>query len=522
MRVPRILTVLALVLCSISVVSAQSLVTVYEHGFEVPVGPEWSDYDRTVTPWGLRTFLGEFSDQPVHLWLDDLAPHCLVRVSFELFIIGSWEGSVGFNAGPDVWDLNVSSGPPNECTLVNLLHTSFANCACDYQAYPANYPNVHNPGLTDADEVNTLGFLNRWGNVEDSVYYLSFTFYHSDTTLDFAFQGSPALEGLNDETWGIDNIRVEMDVDQLDCCRAVRTLPIGWGMGVSIPVSIEVDPNPGVYSYLLEESVPVDWQVSDIDNGGVFFSDTRLIKWGPFFDDVARTFSYSARPPGWATDHTFNFHGRISVDGEEESICGDTAIGPGSYHPADVNQDWAIDGNEVTGYAAAWAVGDPWTDDFHPITAALVANAGFLWKSGESYVFDVSQNPPWVPSGGGKALGGSASRTVELEQGSGSEVRLAVQPLEGTVVYVVEEAPPEGYAVAEISQDGELDEATGRLRWGPFFDDQPRSLSYSLERDDTQALSGTYSGMVSFDGLVVPVATGSVVDLESAETSMVD
>ena len=44
----------------------------------------------------------------------------------------------------------------------------------------------------------------------DSVYNLSFTFPHSDSSLSVSFTYA-GLQELSDESWGIDNLRVDID-----------------------------------------------------------------------------------------------------------------------------------------------------------------------------------------------------------------------------------------------------------------------------------------------------------------------
>jgi hypothetical protein len=52
-----------------------------------------------------------------------------------------------------------------------------------------------------ADEIGTLGYD------PDSVYHITKTIDHTSDTLQLAFEGSN-LQGLSDESWGLDNVRV--------------------------------------------------------------------------------------------------------------------------------------------------------------------------------------------------------------------------------------------------------------------------------------------------------------------------
>ncbi len=80
---------------------------VYENDFEKPVRQEWSKCTTEFTPKDGRRFLGQFGNETAQLTLEDLPPHSKVTVSFELFIIRSWDGNHG--AG-DIWGLSVTDG----------------------------------------------------------------------------------------------------------------------------------------------------------------------------------------------------------------------------------------------------------------------------------------------------------------------------------------------------------------------------------------------------------------------------
>ncbi len=490
---------LAVLFLGVSVVPAQSLVTVYSHDFNSPVGPEWTQNHRTTTPNGQRTFFGRYSGAAEGLSLDDLDEHCSVPLSFELFIIDSWEGSVGYYAGADLWDLNAAS-PSSCCGEQNLLHATFANCECRYQSYPNTFPDVHHPGYTRADEVDTLGYE------DDSVYYLSFTFFHDQPELELTFAGSPMLQGLDDESWGIDNIVVEMDTDQTYCCRATRSLPIGWGGGVPADVEIDVNPNPRAEAYLVEETPPDGWTISDINDGGVYEAASGMIKWGPFFDDIGRTLTYTALHPAGAWGAQA-FDGTMYVDGDNEPICGDKVMPMGSYHPADVDDDWDIDGNEYTAYAAAWKNGDLWPTGPNPIPGDYVTIAGVIYKAGEGYAYAAGHDPPWIPDNPKNGVIGSAVSDFgdnTYRKGRALDVVVTVTPDAGTESFLIVETLPDGWAVSEISDNGRWDAESRMIKWGPFFDDEERVLSYQatpvLITGDQEA---TFLGKASFNGVSI-------------------
>jgi len=184
---------------------------VYSNNFEETVGPEWSNTSTDITPTG-RRFLGQFGNETVSLALSFLclASHTSLSLSFDLFIIRSWDGNTTYDprfgtVGPDIWSLNLQGEP-------TVWQTTFTNWwQYNYrQAYPGAYPGSDYAAFTGAAEVNSLGYTFWDGNKyadQDSVYHLSFVFPHTASSLAFNFSAS-GLQSLADESWGIDNIEV--------------------------------------------------------------------------------------------------------------------------------------------------------------------------------------------------------------------------------------------------------------------------------------------------------------------------
>ncbi|MGE3540445.1 MAG: PEP-CTERM sorting domain-containing protein [Candidatus Tectimicrobiota bacterium] len=185
---------------------------VYSHDFESAVGPEWSSTSTAVTPVGARRFLGPLSNGTTSLTLAGLPEHHQVTVSFDLFIIGSWDGNCwasDCSGTPDKWTLALESGP-------TLLTTTFSNSNSgdNPQAYPDAYGDgTHTyPARTGAEENNSLGYCTPSSNPQrppvcrDAVYHLDFTFDHTASTLGLHFSALVATNGS--ETWGLDNVQV--------------------------------------------------------------------------------------------------------------------------------------------------------------------------------------------------------------------------------------------------------------------------------------------------------------------------
>ena len=182
---------------------------VYSENFGKGVaGPEWSIPRTAVAPNGTRRFLGPYNQTELGLHLKDLPEHDHIKLSFELFVIGTWDGNSPSCCGPDRWMAWVDGGPV-------LLDTTFSNDDAPfdpefYQAYPGSYPGGSYPGLTGAKEKGTLGYPDESGyiGVGDSIYKLTFTFPHSGSTLDLRFADPPRPDA--NELWGLDCVRVKV------------------------------------------------------------------------------------------------------------------------------------------------------------------------------------------------------------------------------------------------------------------------------------------------------------------------
>jgi hypothetical protein len=198
-------------------VTALSADVAYFNAFEAPVGPEWSHSQRTGLTDESRAgpgLLGDFgctdyeettprqadncrAADLVTLTLAGLPEHAELTITFDLYLISTWDGNAGLWAGdegiaPDVFNLSVEGGP-------TLLNASFAvHPSRLYQSYPAPYPT---DGSTPPNNDRNAGAL------EDGAYRLTFTFTHSEPTVTFKFT-APKLQELWDESWGLDNVEV--------------------------------------------------------------------------------------------------------------------------------------------------------------------------------------------------------------------------------------------------------------------------------------------------------------------------
>jgi hypothetical protein len=181
---------------------------VYENNFEVSAGPEFSSSKISKTPTGKRGFLGEFSNDIINLSLNNLPEHQLVKVSFDLYILRSWDGNDIYShadsavVGPDIWSLKVDG-------TTDIFKTTFSNWPQSKQAYPNEYPNNSFNFRTLAVENNSLGYTIDFYDkrLMDAVYHLEFIFKHSKSSIILSFLAN-GLQSIDDESWGIDNMHV--------------------------------------------------------------------------------------------------------------------------------------------------------------------------------------------------------------------------------------------------------------------------------------------------------------------------
>lgn len=194
----------------------------------------------------------------------------------------------------------------------------------------------------------------------------------------------------------------------------------------------------------------------------------------------------------------------------------DNSGGGEDHHPADTNKDFRIVIGEITAYGAAWKNGSTWEVEPNPIPINYVTLAGKLWKEGETYTKDSNiAQPPlwWVNSAQGNPQQTSspkATRTI-----SGGVVTLTIIPSSNTRNYAIEESLPIGAIPTSISHDGFFDENSNQLRWGPFLDNQSRTITYKLTSGSST--SSSMSGVASFDGASISVVGDNVISGSQGE-----
>jgi hypothetical protein len=255
--------------------------------------------------------------------------------------------------------------------------------------------------------------------------------------------------------------------------------------------------------------------VDQINEQGEFDAINRRVKW-TFFDGNPRTLTYRLSVPANASG-TYLFSGVANLDGALTStISGDTELKRADQHPADNNPaDWSLGLAEALRYAAAYKKGETWSLPPSSIELGYVIRGFLLYKRGERYQIDPSQTTPpawWVNVAG--AGGNAAGPVRQALTGEGGErllpagyqpgqpitVSLHIMPATGVVAYGVEEVPPTGWTVSQISDNGEFDAANGKVKW-TFLDSTERTLTYRLTAPTNAQGSVNFAGKANFDGV---------------------
>jgi len=183
-------------------------------------------------------------------------------------------------------------------------------------------------------------------------------------------------------------------------------------------------------------------------------------------------------------------------------------------HPADTNGDGKLVIGEVTAYGAAWKQGTNWSIEPNPIPVSYVTRAGYLWRIGETYHRVTGDCPAcWM---GGLSADGIAAElaadpgtrpswaTAEIvgafSPGGTFRVTITVTPPVGALAWAVEDRPPAGWRVTNISAGGAWDIGSGAVKWGVTSGDGPQTLEYTVRVPLTSTASPSFSGTVSCDG----------------------
>lgn len=147
-------------------------------------------------------------------------------ISYDLYIIGSWDGDgkqSGKQYGIDIWENSIacsSTGP----AVATLIRTTFSNQKTVQQSFPNNYGS-NGGGLKAASgafAVDALGYKNdptsntpQFSSYGDTWYKLHFSGVNPCGAGNAIFLRwsvpNGTLQSNYDESWGVDNVRIMTD-----------------------------------------------------------------------------------------------------------------------------------------------------------------------------------------------------------------------------------------------------------------------------------------------------------------------
>ena len=339
-------------------------------------------------------------------------------------------------------------------------------------------------------------------------------------------------------------------LDDCSTCTAMRDLADGsmaYCPEVLKTVHITLNVPSGALTGGVEDAPPTGWnQISNISDGGTYDSENHKVKWGPFFAPFPGKLSYDVLPPTEAVG-VVCFAGAASFDGGAgEPICGDECIEDSCCPdlPADAVQpvcegcsddcsapdgDGRIELCEMIRYACAWKRGC--NDDLTGVTGSA-----FLWMVGECYCWDGS-GESWVPEscgqstsgcceGGERGRAGNAAaatgtataifdsigrgdvdkaRALKIPKVRGLKISILIDPPAGTSAAALDLRIPKGWVVSGASDGGNWDRLHRKVKWGPFFGDQPRTVTVKVDGVRRRVHQHGLTGTVSFDGKDYPI-----------------
>ncbi len=302
---------------------------------------------------------------------------------------------------------------------------------------------------------------------------------------------------------------------------ATRYLPLGYVPGVRLLVMIGVSQPTAFGSFTVADRPPDGWTVAGVGVGGRYDALEDMVRFGPMTLSSGQIFTYEVIPPAGTTG-VVTFAGALTTDGVSVPVGGAASLAPIPPHPADCNPaDFVMTLSEAAAYCDAWknATASPQSANTS-LSVSYAARAGYLSQGSGIYTVSTNYPTPVVPmvwvtnaaaastplyatTGYGTAVSVMPSNYVP---GQAYTVTIAVTPAAGNGAFALEEHPPVGWAVTNVSDQGAFSAPGACVRWGLFLDGQPATVSYDVTPATNSAAYGAFSGVVSFDGVNIPIS----------------
>ena len=99
----------------------------------------------------------------------------------------------------------------------------------------------------------------------------------------------------------------------------------------------------------------------------------------------------------------------------------------------------------------------------------------------------------------------AATRVVDTSPptycpGTVTTITVVLQPPAGAVAVAIEDGPPAGWSVSNISHGGTFDAVNRKVKWGPLFTPFPPELTYDVLPPAANANDRCFTGIISVDG----------------------
>ncbi len=145
----------------------------------------------------------------------DTTAHDALSLFFDLCLMKTWDESDTDEWGPDTWSISAGVSSLLSATFSNRVEANSGHANATQSFGGQNQPLGQYPGFTGSSEQGTLGYSvwrAEFARYEDmsAVYHLAFDVPHAGATGSFTFKGA-GLQGVADESWGLDNVTVVAD-----------------------------------------------------------------------------------------------------------------------------------------------------------------------------------------------------------------------------------------------------------------------------------------------------------------------
>jgi len=209
--------------------------------------------------------------------------------------------------------------------------------------------------------------------------------------------------------------------------------PSCYALGQPVMVSIQLNPPTATVAGACEDAPPAGWTVDLMSDGAVWDAADAKVKFGPFLDNKTRTVTSRVWPAANANSPV-TFTGQVSFNGQVAAIEGAAVLAP--CPPA----------TETPSPSPSLSP-TPWPSPYpSPIPSANWAARSFAPDC-------------FTPSG-------KVTVTIDLN------------PPAGVLAAACEDVPPAGWTVARVDDGGAYDAENGKVKFGPFFSNLKRRVTY--------------------------------------------